>query len=295
MGIVLDYTSRIAPSALKAAGVVGVCRYLSPDQPNTRWKVITPAEYQELRGSGINVYLNWEYSATDWLGGSSVGRAHGTAAQIEAHALGYPAGSVILGSADFDMTRSQWLNAGRAYAQGFAAGVRAGGYRPGVYGPWDVLQWVADEHLMDAFWQAGMSTSWSGGRNAAPHPLAHLRQRGHKTVGGVDTDWNEIRRPLWTGGPAAPSGGTDMLVRDEHGTIYVPTLYGPQVVQKGEYIDGTPYLQVTGTDRVNQLCPDVREALKGISTAGVDQAALAAAVADAVHAALANVRLGVIA
>jgi hypothetical protein len=193
MVIALDYTTRIDPSALRAAGASDVLRYLKPDRvPAYR---ITLTEYRELLAAGIGVTLNWEYDAHDWL--TSNGAAHGAEAVRQALALGYPRGCTIIGSADFDMTRTSWVNMGRAYALGFASAVRSGGYRPGVYGPWDVLTWVHDEVIMDRFWQAGMSTAWSGGRNAARWPGAHLRQRGHKTVDEQDTDWNEILIPAW--------------------------------------------------------------------------------------------------
>jgi hypothetical protein len=195
VGIVLDYTARIAPAALKAAGVVGVCRYLKPDSvPAYR---IGLAEYRELVAAGIDVTLNWEFDAYDWLGGAGRGQAHGEEAVRQAKALGYPAGRVIVGSADFDMTLGQWQTSAASYARAFATAVRAGGYRPGVYGPWDVLGWVKAAGVMDAFWQAGMSTAFSAGRNANAWPGAHLRQRGHRTVGGQDTDWNEILIPNW--------------------------------------------------------------------------------------------------
>lgn len=208
MSIVLDYTSRIAPSALRAAGVVGVCRYIAPQA----WKEITKGEYDELVAAGIDVTLNWESSATDWLGGAPVGSAHAATAVSKAKARGYPAGKVIVGSADFNMSRSQWDNAGQAYADAFAAGIRAGGYRPGVYGPWNVLTWVKAAGIMDAFWQAGMSWAWDNNDSRPPRqpwPGAHLIQRRHITIGGVDTDLNDILvTPLWGTGTVA-SGGTD--------------------------------------------------------------------------------------
>src|SRR5258705_6085761 len=104
MTIVVDYTVRIAPDALHAAGVAGVCRYICP--PGLA-KLIGLTEYRELVGAGISVTLNWEYDARDWLGGASRGASHGTQAVAAARALGYPAGGVIPGSADFDMTRAE--------------------------------------------------------------------------------------------------------------------------------------------------------------------------------------------
>lgn len=221
MSIALDYTSPIDPAALKAAGVVAVQRYLSWLY---RWggvthtyvnpKIIQGPEYAALRRAGIEVTLNWEYDARDWLGGATAGSAHAAEAVRQAQALGYPAGCAIIGSADFDMTSAQWSDAGHAYAQAFAAGIRAGGYRPGAYGPYDVLTWVRDARLMDVFWQAGMSTSWSGGRNAQAWPGAHLRQRGYKTVAGQQTDWNDILIPEW-----GQAGGDMALTTDERALL----------------------------------------------------------------------------
>jgi hypothetical protein len=199
MSVVLDYTARIAPAALKAADVVGVCRYIAPQT----WKTIKLPEYRELLAAGIAVYLNWESSARDWSDGTAGAKADATSAVAMARDLGYPTGSVLIGSCDYDLTWSGWTDAGRAYGREFARVIRGGGYRPGVYGPYDVLKWVRDEGLMDAFWQAGMSWSWSQGRNDArppkkqPFPGAHLIQRAHRTVGGQDTDWSEILIPDW--------------------------------------------------------------------------------------------------
>lgn len=204
MSIALDYTGRIDPAALKAAGVSDVFRYLSwmnywggvsHNYPNP--KIIQKAEYDELLAAGIAVTLNWEYDAKDWLSGSDGGAAHALEACKQARALGYPAGATIIGSADFDMTRQQWDGAGHAYAVAFGAGIRAGGYTPGVYGPYDVLTWCANETGLSRFWQAGMSWAWSGQRNRNRWPGAHVRQMNHRTVGGRDTDWNEILIPDW--------------------------------------------------------------------------------------------------
>lgn len=223
MGVVLDYTSRIPPATLRASNVEGVCRYLSPLIQKTAWKRITLAEYRELTASGIAVTLNWEYDARDWLGGASAGAAHATQAVAQARSLGYPAGSVIVGSCDFDITRTQYVQSARNYAAAFASHIREGGYRPGVYGPWDVLTWVRDDGLMDAFWQAGMSTAWSQGRNKSAWPGAHIRQRRHMTVGGVDTDVNDILiRPLWGVSTVDLEAGMPFVAKDGNtGQYYV--------------------------------------------------------------------------
>jgi hypothetical protein len=154
--------------------------------------VIHQDEFNRLHAAEFDILLNWEYSADDWLGGAAAGQAHGTEAARQARALGYPTGRAIPGSADFDMTLSQWNGAGRAYAQAYSGAVRAGGYLPGVYGSWDVLTWCRDTGWFGMYWQAGLATGWSGGRNAQLWPGAHLRQRRTGTIAGVDVDFNDI-------------------------------------------------------------------------------------------------------
>lgn len=220
MAIVLDYTSRISPSILKAANAIGVCRYLSPLVNKTAWKRITQKEYDELISNGIQVTLNWEYDARDWLGGATRGADHGLAAGLQAQRLGYPKGSVIVGSADFDMTWNQWVMAGRSYSRAFGKAIRNAGYRPGVYGPYDVLQWCRDDWgtvggdvaRIDAFWQS-MSRAHSQGRNANPFPGGHLWQHGKKYFDKIETDWNEIRiMPLWGSETVEVSEGIEDLM-----------------------------------------------------------------------------------
>jgi hypothetical protein len=189
MGIVVDCTSTPSVAALRAAGVVGVTRYLAP-LPNA--KIITKAEFDRLIAGRISVALNWEHAANDWLGGGKAGTAHATEAIRQARALGYPGGHVIIGSADFDMTLSQWNSVGHSYAMEFASTLVSDGYLPGVYGPSDVLGWCQRLGIFREFWQAGMSKGWSGGRNAARWPGAHLRQLRGDTFGGVEVDVNEI-------------------------------------------------------------------------------------------------------
>lgn len=199
MSIAVDCTELPSYTALRAAGVSGVLRYLSWLY---RWggvthtyinpKIIQKAEYDGLTANGYGVALNWEYDYLDWLGGASAGTAHATEAVRQAKALGYPAGHVIYFSADFNMSRSQWDAAGHGYATAVATTVRAAQYLPGAYGPYDVLTWCRDAKVMDRFWQAGMATSWSGGRNANAWPGAHLRQRRHILIGGIDCDANDI-------------------------------------------------------------------------------------------------------
>jgi hypothetical protein len=213
-GFVVDCVTAPSSSALRGAGVTGLCRYLSWLDRDTLGKIIHQAEYDRLIGDGFAVALNWEYAATDWTRGSAAGLAHGAEAVRQAKALGYPPGCVILGSADFDMTLAAWGNAGAAYGSAFSRTVRAAGYLAGVYGPYDVLTWCRDAGYADVFWQAGMSTDWSGHRNANAWPWAHLRQRRYITIGGITCDYNDILRSNYGACLAGRPMGATML-KDE--------------------------------------------------------------------------------
>ncbi len=286
--IALDYTTRIDPAALKAAGVTDVCRYLSwpyywagQTHSYLNPKIIQQAEFDELAAAGIGVTLNWEYDGRDWMSGADGGAAHAAEAVRQAKALGYPAGCAIPGSADFDMTRAQWLSAGRAYGAAYRDGIRAGGYREGVYGSWDVLAWCADELGYRMFWQS-MSTAYSGGRNAKAWPFAHLWQRGYKTVGGVTGDRNDILIPDW-----GQHKGADMtpdehrlLVNIERATT-ATLINGQRQVggldyQPGEYSPDQPVREASIVVQVE----DMRAKLDGLAAAGrlseEDRAAIAA-------------------
>jgi Rv2525c-like, glycoside hydrolase-like domain len=189
MALLIDATSSPSVASMQAAGVTCISRYLGPTGLS---KVIHAAEYASLRSAGMQVQLNWENFADDWSGIHGSGASDGASAVSQAKALGHPAGCAIVGSADFDMSLATWSAGGHAYATGFANAVRSGGYVAGVYGPWNVLGWCQATGLFGVFWQAGMSTSWSGGQNANLWPGAQIRQRRKGTIGGVSVDFSDV-------------------------------------------------------------------------------------------------------
>lgn len=206
MALGLDYIHEISVADLQAAKVTDVFRYLSW-LPNSLNKVITPNEYHRLTNGGIICRLNWEFDEKDWLGGTAKGTEHAAEAVRQAKLCGYPRHGAIIGSADFDMTLTQWNSVGHSYAQAFATGIRAGGYTPGVYGPWDVLGWC--ENVMDWFWQS-MSTAYSNKRNANKHPLTNWWQKGYKTVANQNCDWSQIITL------SSVTGGNDVSVKTDN-------------------------------------------------------------------------------
>lgn len=174
-----DYTDRIAPVALKAAGCQVVFRYLS----NPGWpKNLTLAEAQELHAAGIAIVLNYETSGTFMLGGYGAGQECARSARAQATALGAPATARIYYSADFDVTAAQ-VSIVMAFLQG-AASVD-GAAEVDEYGGLRLAQAAAAAGMRP--WQ---TVAWSGGM-WEPRDVA--RQTGEQRyVGGVQVDVNEI-------------------------------------------------------------------------------------------------------
>ncbi len=194
-GWVADYTSEISVASLKAAGIVGVCRYVS----RSSWKVLSKGEYDRLRAGGLIVVPNFEDEANGWLGGGSAGTADGVFTGQQVSALGFPKGTVVPNSADFNMSLSEWNSSCKAYAINFAKALEGFGYLAGVYGPWDVLQWCSGLGTYHMFWQSE-STSFSNYRNANQWPGTDLWQKlPARTVGGTQVDYNQICQPNWWG------------------------------------------------------------------------------------------------
>jgi hypothetical protein len=197
-------------AALRGAGVSAVSRYIAPQV----WKVCTPAEYARYGPAGMQITLNWESGAQDLktLGAQST-RTAAFEAVRQAKACGYPAGAAIYVSADWNVTAGEWpvVAANLRIIRPIYA---AAGYRLGMYAPWDALSWAKRDGLVDFYWQAGMSTSWSAGRNANPWPGAHLRQRHSTTLAGVACDTSDILIPAFGQAGAAPSPGGTMATSD---------------------------------------------------------------------------------
>jgi hypothetical protein len=191
-------TAQIA--GLRAAGVTAVSRYIAPQA----WKRITPDEYRRILAGGLQVSLNWESGARDlYTVGTSTTADYARQAVAQVQACGYPAGCVILNSADWDVQAAEWPTVA-ARLRTIRPIYRAAGYGLGLYAPWDALGWAQRDGLVDVYWQAGMSTAWSGRRNANAWPGAHLRQRRNAVIAGVDCDTNDILIAQF--GQAGPGG-----------------------------------------------------------------------------------------
>lgn len=197
-----DYTDRIAPAALRAAGCSVAIRY-------TTWsgwpKSLTPGEADELHAAGIPIAANFESTADRMLGGYAAG--HADAIEARGH-LGddhMPTGLKVWFSADWDVQPGQ-VPAVLDYMHGAADGLGSKDLA-GLYGGLRAVRAAADAGF--AIWQ---TVAWSGG---VWDPRAVARQTGEQRyVGGVQVDVNEIINLAGLGAWGGPTSGEDVSASD---------------------------------------------------------------------------------
>lgn len=174
-----DYTERIPPEALKAAGCEVVFRYISV--PGYA-KNLTLPEAEELLNAGIAIVLNYETTADFMLGGFQGGVAAAQSARAQARALLAPATTRIYYSTDFDVQPSQVASV-MAFLNG-ATSVDGKG-EVGDYGGLRIVQ---------SAWNAGyptwQTTAWSGGAWQMGDVAQQTGEQ--RTIAGVVVDVNNI-------------------------------------------------------------------------------------------------------
>lgn len=180
----------------RAAGFQWVLRYLS-FLPNK--KVITASEVKAIHDADMGIILNWEFDARDALGGKPSGYRHGAEAMKQAKALGYPKGSPIFFSADFDVqpqhfkTVDDWILAITDAMDGY--------YTIGVYAPAGYLKHAHPLGRVQYFWQPLPPSAWYG--NGTKWIGANIWQTSNgRALWGGDVDLDrmnpERRVPVWT-------------------------------------------------------------------------------------------------
>lgn len=175
----VDYAfGRPAMSALRAAGVTFVCRYLS----HSPAKNLTAAEARQLSDAGIWIVVVWETTAQRALDGHAAGAADARDARTQAGACGMPDDRPIFFAVDWDASSGQQSRI-NAYLDGAASVL--GRERVGIYGGYGPVKRALDGGHATWAWQ---TYAWSGGRWDS---RARLQQysNGH-TIGGVGCDYD---------------------------------------------------------------------------------------------------------
>lgn len=186
----LDYAGgQIAGADLVAAGVTGVCRYVTSGGTQLPAKQLTAHEFADLIANGLDVVFNWEAGATNMLDGAAQGTADAQAALANIRALpGVPANyqPVVYFSADFDATPDQQTPI-NAYLQA-AAAVLGGPQFVGIYGGYWPVSRALDAGVCDWAWQ---TEAWSGGNVDSRINIMQRNGLGYQTIGGVQADIDE--------------------------------------------------------------------------------------------------------
>lgn len=197
----VDYTSRIAPAALKAAGVTFVCRYLAPPGQAFDWKRVSRSEVDELQAEHIAQVFVFESSAGRALDGHNAGVSDASMAKVELAALRRafaPAYfAVDTDVPDFaphlpDTPANARAKLGQV-ANYFEGAISVLGLsRVGAYGDFYVVRRLRWAGLAAFFWQ---TEAWSGGQWDGAHILRQENNGvpGRPThIAGQSVDWNEV-------------------------------------------------------------------------------------------------------
>jgi hypothetical protein len=193
----VDYSyGRPNLAQLKVAGKHFVVRYLS----GGGLKDATALEIKELRDAGLTVVFVWENGADAALRGAARGAIDAAAALKQAKALGIPTQVPLYFAVDVDVTFEQ-----RAAVVAYFAAVAkvVGPVHTGVYGSYNVIEWLAAAKVATWFW---MTYAWPG-PGGAVHPLAHLYQyRNNAQLAGSAVDLDRALRVNFGGWAPTPVG-----------------------------------------------------------------------------------------
>lgn len=181
--------ARPSVATLKAAGVVGVMRYLTHNPA----KALTASEAAALRAAGLWLGVVFEDSKTRTSEGRAAGKADALFAAAQALTCGVPTTCPIGFAVDSNYTIPEVLD----YFMGVADAKIPNPVM--VYGSLRIVEGILGLGLATYGWQTG---AWSGG---VISPLAHLYQRITPTqpLAGTDEDVLLHPMPLW-GAPGGP-------------------------------------------------------------------------------------------
>lgn len=174
-------------TALDAAGVRFVCRYLSQAD---RTKTIGAAEVRRHLAAGREIAVVYEDAAGTMRGGRSAGTDCAQAADAQCKAVGL-AGAPVFFAADWDATPAEqrrindFLDASAAVL---------GLHRNGIYGGYWPVSRARAAGL--AAWTWG-TAAWSGTNWAACGWKPHIMQGAVTTIGGVSCDWDTTSADLF--------------------------------------------------------------------------------------------------
>ena len=165
----IDFSyARPNPAAIKAAGYVGVWRYLSG---GTAGKDITFDEFESYLKAGLGVGLVWETTGERALDGAAAGAADGRAALAQVATVGYPHGApLVCNVGDFAATAAQ-IPAIEAYYNAFVAQVAA--YQFGGYATGYIIDQLVALGCKGIWWQNAENDEGVPGNELSPYATVY--------------------------------------------------------------------------------------------------------------------------
>jgi peptidoglycan hydrolase-like protein with peptidoglycan-binding domain len=149
-------------SGLKSAGYTTVGRYL-----NYVGKRLEPGELDVIFGAGLDtfpIYQEWNDAASEFAD-PEYGYTQGAAAVLRARQLGFPDGTTIYISVDYDATNDEIdaliIPYYRRVKDAFAE-TKLVRYKLGVYGTRNVCTRLTEAGISESSFVSGMSTGYSG-------------------------------------------------------------------------------------------------------------------------------------
>lgn len=198
LGAVIDYSAGVpSAAAVKEAGYLGAVRYVS--EARADWmlgKPIRRAEAQDFAAHGLAVASVYQYGkdgTADWVQGATGATTHAPQAIYYHQAAGGPTGRPIYIAIDDNPSRWQYDNQIKPYLQAFSTTLRAAGYRTGIYGNYQVIDWAVADGIGEYFWMH----NWGHRQDAHPEAALHQVRIDKDSVDGVGIDINYVYREDW--------------------------------------------------------------------------------------------------
>ena len=201
LGTVIDYAAGVPSAAsIKAAGHLGAVRYVSNPRPGTeKWmlgKPVTLAETRSFESHGLktaSVYQFGKADSADWLNDAAGAATHAPDAIALHVAAGGPTGRPIYVAIDDNPSRNQYVNQIRPYLQAFRVALESAGYRLGIYGNYNVIDWAVNDGLGEFFWMH----DWGSEGRIHPRATLHQIRIDKDTLDGVGIDINNVYAHDW--------------------------------------------------------------------------------------------------
>ncbi|MFB7876073.1 DUF1906 domain-containing protein [Nocardia sp. NPDC056064] len=193
-GTMVDYAAGVpSAAAIRAAGHIGVIRYVSDRRPGAEWmegKPLRAAEVEDLWSEGLSIVSNYQFGkgpTADWRGGREAGKRCAERGWQLHGAAGGPDSAPIYASIDDNPDEDEFVEMIAPYIEGWESVL--GHELVGIYANSPTIDRALDAGLASWFWQH----NWGTPRGYV-HPEAHLHQFeiDKRSIDGVGVDLNRV-------------------------------------------------------------------------------------------------------